>query len=288
MTANTPNRQTARDEADEAAPGFPSMSRARPESSMQRGLEIINMISEERPRVRVDEIVDELGCSQASAYRYLESLASIGLVTAVGGGQYGIGPRVVELERILQRTDPMVLCSREVMRALAQAQPNSLLRLCSIQGDAVICLHSEGTQIVDSRGFRVELFNERGVKVSLVRNAASLAILGSLSPARARAIYLDHSEAIRNAGLGDNWKDFRTQLNRLRRQGYASTVGRNNPALAAVAVPLSPPEGAQGHGSLSRVFPRDWLERMTIEDLVPPLQEGRRIIEAEMARMLRG
>ncbi|MCC6007794.1 MAG: helix-turn-helix domain-containing protein [Rhodobacteraceae bacterium] len=255
---------------------------------MQRGLEIINMISEERPRIRVDEIMDELGCSQASAYRYLESLASIGLITAVGGGQYGIGPRVVELDRILQRTDPMVLCSREVMRELSEAQPNSLVRLCSIQGDAVICLHSEGTQIIDARGFQVDLFNERGVKVSLFRNAASLAILSLLPPARARAIYLDHSTSIQSAGLGDNWKDFRAQLNRLRRRGYSSTVGRNNPALAAVAVPLCPPEGAQGHGSLSRVFPREWLERMSIEDLVPEMQEGRRVIEAAMARMLRG
>jgi DNA-binding IclR family transcriptional regulator len=260
--------------------------RGRGDSSMHRGLEIITLIREDRPQIRVDDIIAHMGCSQASAYRYLDALGSIGLVTAVGGGFYGIGPRVVELDRILQRTDPMVRCSREVMRNLAAAQPNSLVRLCGLHGDTVICLHVEGSGVITAAGAQVELVYERGMTVSLFHNAASLAILASLPPSRAQHIYLDHAERIREAGMGTNWKAFRANLNGVRRQGFASTVGRNNAMLAAVSVPVAPPEGAQGYGSLSRIFPRDWLETRSMKDLVPDLKDGSRTIEAAMAEIV--
>lgn len=254
----------------------------RADSSITRVLDVITLFSDERPKVRVEDVVAHIGCSQASAYRYIYALCNIGLLSAMGGGNYALGPRIVELDRVMQRTDPLVRAGQMVLPAMTAAMPNTVLRLCSLYGDKVICVHSEGPETIIAEGRAVELLQDRGVPVPLFRNAASLAILAFLPPQRIQNLYLEYAEPIREVGMGDNWKAFKANLTAVKRAGFAFTAGRHNSSLAAVSLPIMPPEGAQNFGSLTRVVARDWFETADVDALVENMREGVAEIESLM------
>ena len=54
----------------------------------------------------------------STAYRYVLALEEVGLVAASGGGYYILGPAILQLDRQIQLTDPLLLSARPVMNRL--------------------------------------------------------------------------------------------------------------------------------------------------------------------------
>jgi DNA-binding IclR family transcriptional regulator len=262
--------------------------KARVESSIQKALSILTLLSPENPRVKAEDITEQLNCSPATAYRYIEALSDIGLLSTIGGGYYGVGPRVVELDRTLQLSDPLIHVGQKIMREKADEVPNSVLRLCGLFDGRVICLHSEGPEYIRSGGDQISLVHGRGVTMPLFRNSASLSILAFLPLQRAQNLYLENAPDIQRAGLGDTWKEFRAYLSMLKRRGFAYTAGRNNPELAAVSVPIGPAHGGQIFGSLTRVYSYAWFSNQNLDDLVQEVKAGGDKIQMEIIQSIPG
>lgn len=256
------------------------------DTSLRKALSILTMFSLERPRLKADDVTEHLKCSPATAYRYIEALSDIGLLSTIGGGFYSVGPRVVELDRTLQLSDPLIHVGQKIMRQKANEVPNSVLRLCGLFDGQVICLHSEGPEYIRSGHDQISLVHGRGVTMPLFRNAASLSILAFLPLQRAQNLYLENAPAIQGAGLGDTWKEFRSYLSVLRQRGYAYTAGRNNPQLAAVSVPIGPAQGGQIFGSLTRVYSNDWFCSQDLDALVQEVKAGGEQIQEEIVRSI--
>lgn len=276
-------RKTSKERLDLTQPSEESVpSYARGDSSINRALSILKLLSPDRPRIKVEDVMAYLSCSQASAYRYIEALGYIGLLSAIGGGYYGVGPRVIELDRTLQLSDPTIHVGQKVMRDRAGEVPNSVLRLCGLFEGQVICLHSEGPEVIKSDNDDVSLVHGRGVTMPLFRNAASLAILAFLPIQRAQSLYLENAASIQRAGMGQTWKEFRAHLSLLKRRGYVYTAGRNNPLLAAVSVPIGATEGRPVFGSLTRVYSNKWFLEQPLEDLVAEVKFGAERIQEQI------
>src|SRR5690606_26590353 len=111
----------------------------------------------------------------------------------------------------------------------------------------------------------------RGSALPLFQGAGSQIILAHLVPHQIRSMYLSRQDEITAAGLGASWKEFRTNLTRIRKQGFVTTVGKLNPRVLALAVPINNYAG-QITGSLLLLCNNTNTEREHVLDLIPRLK----------------
>lgn len=226
-------------------------------STVVRAFAVLDLFSLATPVVGVDDVVERLGYTRSTAYRYMRELVEAGLVTPWAGGNYSLGARIIELERLTALTDPLYRAGREVMDA--QAHGNSALLLHKLYSDKVLCIYKAGPDVLEHAGKRITIRRARGIPFPLYQGAASLVMLPYLSPHRIRQTYLRDSVAIRGAGLGDDWEGWRRTLMAVRRAGYAVSDGQITPAVSGVAVPIVAPDGKRLLGSLARCYPTQLL-----------------------------
>ncbi|MFY0108237.1 helix-turn-helix domain-containing protein, partial [Acinetobacter baumannii] len=92
----------------------------------------------DRPAWTVERVAAALGVSASSAYRYVAVLTEAGLLTQAGGGSYVLGPALIQYDRQIQLTDPLLQAARPVMEgALQAAPPGSAVLLCRLFGETV-------------------------------------------------------------------------------------------------------------------------------------------------------
>ncbi|HEY9281008.1 MAG TPA: helix-turn-helix domain-containing protein, partial [Eoetvoesiella sp.] len=211
-------------------------SAANGRSSVSRILDILDLFTPETTIVQVDEVGAQLGVGRSTCYRYLQELCDSGLLVQQGKGRYGLGPRVIELERLLQLSDPLLNAGKTIMAELAPICENRTLLLCSLFKDRVLCIHQTGPDHIIHANEKMPIYRGRGSTLPLFQGAGSQAILAHLAPHQVQALYLAKQSEIAAAGLGSDWKEFRATLNVIRKQGFVSTVGKRNPRVLALAV----------------------------------------------------
>jgi DNA-binding IclR family transcriptional regulator len=229
--------------------------RRNPMSTMDRLFDVLDLFSIETPTLRVEDVSSRLGYPRTTSYRCIKALTDGGLIAPVGDGTYALGPRVLELERLMQLTDPLLHASQEVLGQLAQHAPgNNAFLVCSLYRDRVLCIHHAGAESFTSDSMIIPIRRARGLPFPLFKGAASLAILASLPPYRIRSLYLEHEKEVREAGLATNWTEFRQQMKEVRKTGYAISSGQISPHLTAIAAPVTLVDEGQVVGSLCRIM----------------------------------
>ncbi|MGA8031925.1 MAG: IclR family transcriptional regulator C-terminal domain-containing protein, partial [Casimicrobiaceae bacterium] len=188
-------------------------------TSLGRMLGVLDAFTERAPIRTVDGIAAALGYTRATAYRYVGELCDAGLLTRVARGAYALGPRIIELDRQMQRSDPLLEVAGGVMRGLLRPDHGQVVLLCSLFRDEVLCVH----QVAQHSTLAVSY--TRGRPMPLFRGATSKAILAALPERRLTRLFLDHQDEIRRAGLGRTREEFLAALKTIRRQGYAITRG---------------------------------------------------------------
>ena len=88
-----------------------------------RAFQLLGLFSLERPAWTVDQIAPQLGIAVSSAYRLIGRLSSAGLVDAITPGRYVLGPAIIQFDRQIQLTDPLVHAARPVMDYLIGFAP---------------------------------------------------------------------------------------------------------------------------------------------------------------------
>lgn len=251
--------------------------------SLVRMLEVLDQFAPGQPVIRVDDIQARLGYTKSTAYRYVKALCDAGLLAQASQGRYALGPRIVELERLMRITDPLLQAGEAVLPELVVEVPNSMVLLCSLYRDKVLCIHREGPETIEAGGRRISILRARGLPLPLFQGAASLAILASLPTPRIRALFVRRPAEIAAAGLGADWPAVRQRLACIRRDGQVTTVGRFNRHLAAVSVPVRSGDGAQVAGSLTRIMAAEAYARHDPALLAQRLQSCADVISARLA-----
>ncbi|MEW6640278.1 MAG: IclR family transcriptional regulator C-terminal domain-containing protein [Pseudomonadota bacterium] len=200
-------------------------------SSLDRMLTILDLFDESRMSIQLEHAVQATGASKATAYRYLQSLCNRGLLAPAAEGSYVLGPRIIELDRLVRKMDPLLTSASPMIRAAAERLGVNIM-LCSFYGDKVMCADLAWPDR------SVEEIYERGRPMPLFRGAMAKIILANLTPYQLRSIMLWHGERIRDAGLGDNWDDFRSRMTKLRRAGFCVSRGEVFNALVGISAPI--------------------------------------------------
>jgi DNA-binding IclR family transcriptional regulator len=245
-------------------------------STSDRSLAVLKLFSLERPVWTAEEIASALSVSLATAYRYIGSLDEAGLVAAARVGQYALGPAVIQLDRQIQMTDPLLTAARPVMADLSKYAPGgSAILLCRPAGDCVLCIDQ-----VLSPGPQVPVSYERGRPMPLLYGATSKVILAH-QPARAvRSLYDAHTAEIAKAGLGTTLEKFRSVLTAWRKAAFLVTHSDVDPGRTGIAAAILNEERV-AIGSLSYVV-SDTTEERVITRLANLVVAGAREIEATL------
>lgn len=205
-------------------------------SSFAKGLSILDYFQEGRISAHLEDLVEALGTSRATTYRYLGTLCDAGLLASMAGGVYVLGPRIIELDRLMRISDPLLTASSSLMHEVAARHKLNMM-LASFYRDSIMCVDIAWPDATIPANF------ERGRPMSLFRGAMAKIILAHLSPYQLRNMALHHADEIRAAGLGNNWTEFRTQMALLARQGYAITRAEMMAGAGGISAPVFDPEG---------------------------------------------
>ena len=246
-------------------------------TSLARMLSVLDTFTESAPIWTVDGIAASLGYTRATAYRYVGELRAAGLLTRVAQGAYALGPRIIELDRQIQRSDPLLHAAERVMQGLLHPDRGQVVLLCSLFRDEVLCVLQAG------RDKALALSYARGRPMPLFRGATSKVILACLPERRLTRLFLEHHEEIRKAGLGRTRDEFLALLKAIRRQGYSVTRGEVDTGVVGMAVPVFGGERSV-LGSLSIVYSKGRFPQRRADQTIAGLKQAAVAIREDLAR----
>ena len=244
-----------------------------------RAVGVLRLFTLDRPAWTVEEAAGVLQVSPSSAYRYFAVLTEAGVLTTITSGRYTLGPAIIQYDRQIQLTDPLLRAAKPVMADIMRFAPaDSTVLLCRIFRETVLCVHD-----VAEAGSLTRVSYERGRPMPLFKGATSKIILAHLPSRDLRRLYEAHRAQIAAATLGNTWEAFRTSMARMRKAGHAVTHAEIDPERIGIAVPILD-DHRRVLGSLSYVVPAS--EERTVARLAALAATGAREIEAGMQAAL--
>lgn len=203
-------------------------------NTANRLLAILNLFTVERPEWTVEEAGKEIGVAISTAYRYFRELSKAGFLDPFPGGRYILGPAVIENDRKIRLTDPLIKAGRPAMRRLiARSGSVGVALLCRIYRNCVMCVHQEPAALPENAvGY------ERGRPMPMFRGASSKVIFANLPSRTARWFFARYPEEIAAAELGSDWETIKVNLRRIRRAGLHITRGEVDEGRVGIAAPV--------------------------------------------------
>lgn len=213
--ADTPQTDTDR-RADDA-----------PESSLSRMLGVLALFSTQTPSLTVEQIALRLGVPKSTGYRYIQELSKVGLLVRLDKS-ITLGPRIIELDRCIRESDPVIRAAAPPMRTLAE-QTGLDVFISKLYGHSIITVHTEFNDA------QQPLRYGRGRPVPISRGASSKALVAFLPAARLRRL---HQELLLESPDAPPWEAFYEEAQRIRKQGHCRTSGELNEKRTGVAAPI--------------------------------------------------
>ncbi len=194
-------------------------------------LAVLDLFSESRPLWTPDELMRELGYTRPTLYRYLKSLKESGLLMSTRGGRFTLGPRVVEMDYLSRRADPLVAAAAPHLARLTAAHPCTAL-IVRWYGDKMLCVASESSAPNPVSSY------PRGRPMPMGRGAIARSIMAFLPKQRLMPLILRYADDLRGVGLGQRPEDVVRVLKQIKRAGVAVAFGEVTPGAIGIAAPI--------------------------------------------------
>ena len=199
--------------------------------SPEKALRILALFSEERLEWTPEEMMAELGYARPTLYRYLKMLREAGLVTSLPGAGFTLGPRVVEMDFLMRKSDRLVLAGQGELVGLTGVWPCSAL-LVRWYGERLLCVASECSTPNPLSSY------PRGRPMPLVRGAIARSIIAALPRRQMQQHVAANLDEFAALGLGDSVSGICARLREVRRDGVAVAHGEVTPGVVGVAAPV--------------------------------------------------
>lgn len=201
------------------------------ESSLERVLSVLNVFSEDRLEWSFDALMAELGYSRPTLYRYIRTLKDAGFLIALPGARFTLGPKVVELDYLMRKSDPLILQGTATLQQLSRRWPCTAL-LVRWYGSRLLCVASEC-----SVGDPISSY-PRGRPMPLARGAISRTILAFLPKRRQIPLVADNLAVLRSLDQGQTVDEVLDSLRKVRRAGYAVAHGEVTKGVIGISAPV--------------------------------------------------
>ncbi|MBT6271108.1 MAG: helix-turn-helix domain-containing protein, partial [Rhodobacteraceae bacterium] len=96
-------------------------------NSADRILSVLNLFTDGRLEWTAEQLMEVLGYSRPTMYRYLRSLKDAGLLVSISNSLLTLGPRVVEMDFLIRKSDPLLTHGKVHISQLAMTYPSTAL-----------------------------------------------------------------------------------------------------------------------------------------------------------------
>lgn len=231
---------------------------------------VLSLFSPNEPTWTAESIIEQLGLTRPTGYRYVRELVGVGFLVRVATGRYALGPRIIALDYQIRQSDPLLKAGLPVIQGLVAAS-GCEINLIGLYGEEIVTTHQQhGVE-------RLPLSFGRGRPLPLFRGAGSKIIVANFASAKLKRLYAAHADDARVQGLGTDWNDFKRTMTAIRRSGYARSDGELDADFVGIAAPVFNADG-EVLGSVIAALSRARLGITDLDRLIGLITSaGRRI-----------
>lgn len=240
--------------------------RPRGVQSVDRALDILELLASRPGTLGVTEIAREAGLAPGTAHRILGGLAQRGWVRQDPGRRYGVGPAALLLGGAA--SSKLAVVAGPALRSAVEATGETA-NLASLEGEVMVYV----AQAPSPHTLRI--FAEVGRPVPLHSTAVGKVVLAGMTPDQVRRLLQTTQLPARTPHTLTSVGDLRHELDRVRAQGFALDDEEQELGVRCVAVPV-PTSTPWCRLALSVSGP---TERMSRERAVTVVPDLRRIAE---------
>jgi DNA-binding IclR family transcriptional regulator len=203
----------------------------KPTNSLERVLAVLEVFSEERLEWMPEELMQELGYSRPTLYRYLKTLKDAGFLMSTRNSGVTLGPKIVEMDYLARRSDVLVLHGLPYLKELTGAYSCTAM-LLRWYGNKILCVASESSTKNPVSSY------PRGRPMPLGRGAIARSIMAFLPRPRLLPLIERNLDDLRSVGLGDSTQDVLKSLKKVRKAGFSVAYGEVTPGAVGIAAPI--------------------------------------------------
>ena len=220
--------------------------------TLERGLDVLDLFCHGAAKFSLTEISSKINLSPSTASRLLHTLLIRGYISRdEETKKFGIGPQALRLTATSFRTFDLRPVAAPFLRKLAEKY-NESLSLYVVQDSFRVCID----RIETTHALRHVV--NIGDRLPLARGAGGKALLAWVSQDELRKVQAE----------GETISPI--ELEQIRKQGFAISLGERDKGVGAVAAPVFDGEG-HIQGSLSLAAPLARIDRASLEKIAPEL-----------------
>ncbi len=200
-------------------------------NSLERLQAVLEVFTEDRLEWTPEELMEELGYSRPTLYRYLKILKDTGFLTSMPNTGFTLGPRVVEMDYLLRKSDSLILSGTPYLQKLTTRYECTAL-LVRWYGDKILCVDSLSSSREPLTSY------PRGRPMPLSRGAIGRSIIAFLPRRHLLPLLKRTLGEWQAAGVGETVEDVLDALKAVRKAGYALAHGEVTPGVVGFSAPI--------------------------------------------------
>jgi DNA-binding IclR family transcriptional regulator len=198
--------------------------------SVDKALCLLECFSDAHSELTLKELSDKTGLNKSRILRLCGTLTMHGFLVRRRGSLYSLGPALMMLGKVYERSNNLISLARPIMKDLALLTGESV-KLFVIEGKKRICLARElGPS-------RLHYAIREGEELSLLAGAGGKVLLAYASPQFREEVLTQGLERVTPATIVKR-EQLMEELDKVRKQGYAISNGELVYEVGGVAAPV--------------------------------------------------
>lgn len=201
-------------------------------STLAKGLNILALFDKDHSVINIPEIATLSNLPESTAYRYIATLKSQGLIVGdTRPGYYRLGLKILELAQVAREQLSIIDIALPVMQRLLKKTEETIV-LTAIRGQRVICIE----RVESNHTLRLSF--GPGLTMFMHAGASAKIVMAYLDEE-------DQDKIIREEGLPKFTENtitdpvrLRAELKDIRKKGFAISTGELDPGARAIAAPI--------------------------------------------------
>jgi DNA-binding IclR family transcriptional regulator len=261
--------------------GAPSVAGPAGVGLLKKGLQILDLFTDERPAWTQTELARETQLARSTLSRLVRFFCSAGYLMEQRG-RYTLGFAAIDLGRRAQQQFDLVDLCQSLLEELAQGTAETIILTgYSERHGSVVCLAQ-----IPSRQGGLRVFENIGTEYPLHSGATAKAVLAFLSERQIADILAGDLTGV-NPSSTMSAERLRAHLADIHAAGYAVTYEETYPGVIGVAVPILTPR-RRPLGSIGVAAPVQRMDEAQIEIYAKLLLDAGRRVTARLAGAANG